>query len=99
VEKNLGDLLGRDAVPSIITVQTPQAPCSQPRWVPVSPRSSRRKSSGVRRFSKIIAENIPGAEYREVKNGGHIPFVEKPRETSALVIEFLGEQAGSRSAA
>jgi pimeloyl-ACP methyl ester carboxylesterase len=53
----------------------------------------------VRRFSKIIAENIPGAEYREVKNGGHIPFVEKPRETSALVIEFLGEQAGSRSAA
>jgi pimeloyl-ACP methyl ester carboxylesterase len=40
-------------------------------------------------FSKIIAENIPGAIYREVKNGGHIPFIEKPRETAALVVEFL----------
>ena len=40
-------------------------------------------------FSKIIAESIPGAIYREVRNGGHIPFIEKPQETAALVIAFL----------
>jgi pimeloyl-ACP methyl ester carboxylesterase len=40
-------------------------------------------------FSKIIAEHILGAIYREVKNGGHIPFIEKPDETAALVTEFL----------
>jgi pimeloyl-ACP methyl ester carboxylesterase len=40
-------------------------------------------------FSKVIAENIPGAIYREVRGGGHIPFIEKPRETAELVTEFL----------
>jgi pimeloyl-ACP methyl ester carboxylesterase len=40
-------------------------------------------------FSKMIAEHIPGALYREVKSGGHIPFIEKPQETAALVKEFL----------
>jgi len=40
-------------------------------------------------FSKIIAESIPEAVYREVTSGGHIPFIEKPRETAALVIDFL----------
>lgn len=40
-------------------------------------------------FSKLIAENIPGAIYREVKSGGHIPFIEKPVETAELVIDFL----------
>ena len=40
-------------------------------------------------FSKMIAENIPGSIYREIKDGGHIPFVEKPAETAALVTEFL----------
>jgi pimeloyl-ACP methyl ester carboxylesterase len=40
-------------------------------------------------FSKMIAENISGSEYREVANGGHIPFVEKPQETAALVTAFL----------
>jgi sigma-B regulation protein RsbQ len=40
-------------------------------------------------FSKMIAEHIPGALYREVKSGGHIPFIEKPEETAALVKEFL----------
>jgi len=42
-------------------------------------------------FSKIIADNIPGALYREVKSGGHIPFIEKPAETAALVAAFLSE--------
>jgi len=50
-------------------------------------------------FSKMIAENIPGAQYREVKAGGHIPFVEKPQDTAALVIEFLDRQSRSKSAA
>ncbi len=40
-------------------------------------------------FSKQIAEGIPGSVYREVKSGGHIPFIEKPQETAALVKEFL----------
>ncbi|MGE0151528.1 MAG: alpha/beta fold hydrolase [Reyranellaceae bacterium] len=40
-------------------------------------------------FSKQIAEHVPGALYREVKSGGHIPFIEKPQETAALVKEFL----------
>lgn len=41
------------------------------------------------KFSKIIADNIPTARYAEVKSGGHIPFIEKPEETAALVREFL----------
>lgn len=41
------------------------------------------------KFSKIIAENIPGAIYREVAFGGHIPFIEKPRETADIVTGFL----------
>lgn len=40
-------------------------------------------------FSKTIADHIPGAVYREVRQGGHIPFIEKPQETAALVQEFL----------
>jgi pimeloyl-ACP methyl ester carboxylesterase len=40
-------------------------------------------------FSKMIADHIPGAIYREVKSGGHIPFIEKPNETATLVKEFL----------
>ncbi len=43
-------------------------------------------------FSKIIADNIPGAIYKEVKGGGHIPFIEKPAETAALVLEFLASR-------
>jgi pimeloyl-ACP methyl ester carboxylesterase len=49
-------------------------------------------------FSKIIADNIPGAEYREVRAGGHIPFIEKPQETAAMVIEFLERSARANAA-
>ena len=42
-------------------------------------------------FSKMIADNIPGAVYREIVGGGHIPFIEKPTETAATVLEFLGK--------
>ena len=41
------------------------------------------------RFSKIIAEAIPGAAYAEIPGGGHIPFIEKPEETAAAVAAFL----------
>lgn len=41
------------------------------------------------KFSKIIADSIPGALYREVAFGGHIPFIEKPQETAELVTSFL----------
>src|SRR5438552_3847379 len=37
--------------PSTRTVQAPHTPCSQPTWVPVRPRSSRRKSLSARRAS------------------------------------------------
>ena len=37
----------RVAIPSTTTVQAPQAPCSQPRCVAVSPQRSRRKSASV----------------------------------------------------
>jgi pimeloyl-ACP methyl ester carboxylesterase len=40
-------------------------------------------------FTRKIADQIPGATYVEVASGGHIPFIEKPRETAALVLEFL----------
>ena len=41
------------------------------------------------KFSKIIADAIPGAAYVEIRGGGHIPFVEKPEETAAAVTAFL----------
>ena len=37
-----------DGSPSSSTVQAPQTPCSQPTWVPVRARSSRRKSQQQR---------------------------------------------------
>ena len=43
----------RAVTPSIITVQEPQTPCSQPTWVPVRRRSSRRKSLSNRRGSTV----------------------------------------------
>jgi pimeloyl-ACP methyl ester carboxylesterase len=40
--------------------------------------------------SKRIADGIPGAKYVEIQGGGHIPFIQKPRETSQAVLAFLG---------
>lgn len=40
-------------------------------------------------FTKLIAASIPGARYAEVAKGGHIPFIEKPQETAAIVNAFL----------
>src|SRR5712692_2847841 len=41
----------RTLCPSTSTVQAPQAPCSQPRFVPVNPKSSRKTSASKRRGS------------------------------------------------
>ena len=41
----------RTAAPSIMTVQQPQTPCSQPTWVPVAPSEWRRKSLSSMRGS------------------------------------------------
>ena len=41
------------------------------------------------KFSKMISDRVPGAEYAEVHDGGHIPFIEKPAESSSLVLDFI----------
>jgi pimeloyl-ACP methyl ester carboxylesterase len=41
------------------------------------------------RLSEIIAENIPGARYQLIPSGGHIPFIEKPSESAAAVVDFI----------
>src|SRR4051794_11641204 len=41
----------RTATPSMMTVQAPHTPCSQPRWVPVRLQSSRSQSARVFRAS------------------------------------------------
>jgi len=39
--------------------------------------------------SKRIANGIPGAQYVEIQGGGHIPFIQKPKESSLAVLQFL----------
>ena len=41
------------------------------------------------KFSHIIADAVPGAEYVEVTGGGHIPFIEKPEESAEAVLRFV----------
>lgn len=41
------------------------------------------------RMSRIIADAIPGCAYREIAGCGHIPFMERPGEVTAAVVEFL----------
>lgn len=51
-------------------------------------------------LSKVIAENIAGAQYAEIPSGGHIPFIEKPEESVAAVLGFLAARgAGMRATA
>ena len=50
----------RTGLPSTMTVHAPQTPCSQPTWVPVRSRSSRRKSASVLRAS---TEPLRGAPF------------------------------------
>ena len=45
-------------------------------------------------LSKIVADNIPGAEFMVMRGFGHILFVEHPTETVALIKKFI---AGART--
>lgn len=38
---------------------------------------------------RAVAEAIPGCQYREIRHAGHGAFLEKPRELTRLVTEFL----------
>lgn len=49
-------------------------------------------------FSKIIQRAIPGARYVEIPGGGHIPFIERPRETAAAVLGFIGSLSDTTGA-
>jgi pimeloyl-ACP methyl ester carboxylesterase len=40
-------------------------------------------------LSKVIADAIRGSVYREIPQGGHIPFIERPKESAAAVAEFV----------
>ena len=48
----------RTGASSSSTVQAPHTPCSHPTWVPVSPRSCRRKSDSVR-LAATVADRVP----------------------------------------
>jgi pimeloyl-ACP methyl ester carboxylesterase len=50
-------------------------------------------------LSELIAESIPGALYREIPQGGHIPFIERPRQTAAAVCEFIASLSPKESPA
>jgi len=43
------------------------------------------------RMSRIIADALPGCGYREIAGCGHIPFLERPRETTEAVVDFLAQ--------
>src|SRR3954470_4299117 len=49
----------RTGAPSTSTVQAPQTPCSQPTWVPVSPRSCRSASDSSRRTGTVASRGTP----------------------------------------
>lgn len=40
-------------------------------------------------FVKTLAELVPGAEYHEIADAGHLPCLQRPEELSARMIAFL----------
>ncbi|HPM72750.1 MAG TPA: alpha/beta fold hydrolase [Spirochaetales bacterium] len=46
------------------------------------------------RYSRIIADGVPGARYVEVAGAGHALAIEKPDELFGLLLGFLSEAAG-----
>lgn len=45
------------------------------------------------RMSRIIADALPGCAYAEIPGCGHIPFMERPAEAAASVVDFLRQHA------
>ncbi len=45
------------------------------------------------KFSRIIADHIPGAEYLLVPGAGHVAIFEKERELVSAILGFLGKHA------
>lgn len=41
------------------------------------------------RLSRLIADRIPKAEYKEIAVCGHIPVQEKPEETAKILKSFI----------
>lgn len=46
-------------------------------------------------FSRIIHHAIAHSQYVEIAGGGHIPFIEKPRETAKAVLDFVAKGPSS----
>ncbi|MFF4317301.1 alpha/beta fold hydrolase [Streptomyces sp. NPDC001568] len=46
-----------------------------------------------RRIPADLPGLVPGAEHRELPWAGHLPSLERPRETTALLLDFLGRPA------
>ena len=68
--------------PSRRTVHAPHTPCSQPTWVPVRPRSSRRKSARRRRGSTSRSKRVPFTVTRMVLPPAHAARSGAPRAAS-----------------
>ena len=49
-------------------------------------------------FSRIIHRAIAHSQYVEIPGGGHIPLIEKPRETVAAVLGFIDALSGAARA-
>lgn len=43
--------------------------------------------------SKALAERIPGSQFIEIEEAGHLPFIERAEEFNRLVLGFLRESA------
>jgi pimeloyl-ACP methyl ester carboxylesterase len=43
------------------------------------------------KFSKRIAERIPGARYVEMPGCGHVPVREQPQMATELIVNFVSE--------
>jgi hypothetical protein len=51
-------------------VQAPHTPCSQPKWVPVRPQSSRKKSARVLRGSTTALRRVPSTDVSTTTSSG-----------------------------
>src|SRR5262249_15760267 len=45
------------------------------------------------KYARFLGERIPGATVAVIAGAGHYVQVEKPRETTAAICEFLGRRA------